>query len=1003
MTYQNEDKLNNNFKKYAIKSNNGCYNSSGNSGGFINNLSINLNSAIVESINLAGLNANYVGYYSALFDGRYIYFCPSTNSSGDHGYFARYDTTAAFTTGNVDVMNLVSIDAGYKGFRGMGFDGRYVYLGTDDTSDILRYDTYGTFTTGNVSAIDMSGVDATVIGLETFVFDGVYMYFISSNNNGRVCRYDPRDAFNNSNVDITNVQSFDSSYRRFRSACFDGRYIYMLSENDGTDDAGKIVRYDTTLSFSSSGSYDDVDLTSVNSEYKLFHEILFTGNEIYVLHANNNSAKNAFLKYDISNDFLATSFEIVDIQSFNNNYHNLKSGCFDGNNIYMLTFPNPDIPQEQPSDESSDYAQACICDNNGDLIVVGHSDAASTWDGETITNSTKKSVYITKYHAGKIGWEKSWTRIISKIEDINTSENTIAVDDDNNVYVTYFELDGFNTVKLYLSKIANDNSSISEITVTTAVTDMGDYCPIIYHDGYIITAVHNTTTNDCEIYRFNTSLSQQEKYNLNYDQGVEPRQMISDGSYFMIGGYQETPGSDAWALYKFYLNGSDNITELWNKHGKDSSVSNLNDIIFDYYIMNGENSGVNYIVKDEDGQGLFNNDNVVFLTSYGIFDGSTSKLSLPKTNIYTPSGSNDFRYEMEFDLDTTAADNGLFSIYEDGSNYIGLYFETANKRLRFVDTKNSLAIDSNNNTVTLTTTNYKVRVSRISGTGTIEIDEAGGGYSDETASTSGMANSLTVFDEEFQIGKYEGASTSFLDGRVYECSVWTTSNAGSFTANELVLKLDPGTDSLSDLFVNTEKGWVKRLTPVSDNIYFNTIADGTTHVYVAGEVSGVWETGYSGSASRLDLGAFSIQKSDGTISWKKQNGYSGTAVDQDGYIRKMVYDSVNNKYYCCGFSKGQLPNATHPDQDNTLTTTIFGLDPTDGDWAGKGATQEIVSYNNIRRQDSNDAYSILSLSDLNALYVGYIGMIYANKYLYLIPHENNTNYHGNVLRIKVKP
>ena len=330
MTFQNEDNLNNKYKKYAIRTNNTCFNSSSTSGSMITNMGIPLNSATVESLNLASINANYTGYYSALYDGRYVYFCPSTNASGDHGYFARYDTKATFETGNVDVMDLTAVDAGYKGFKGMGFDGRYVYLGTDDTSDVVRYDTFGTFTTGNVSGIDMSGVDATVIGLETFAFDGVYMYFISSNNNGRVCRYDPRDSFLNSNVDITNVQSFNTAYRRFRSACFDGRYLYMISEYNGTNDAGTIVRYDTTASFSSSGSYDSVDLTSIDGEYKLYHEIIFTGNEIYLLHANNDINNNDFLKYSISDDFVSASFEVVNIQGFDSKYHNLKSGCFAG-------------------------------------------------------------------------------------------------------------------------------------------------------------------------------------------------------------------------------------------------------------------------------------------------------------------------------------------------------------------------------------------------------------------------------------------------------------------------------------------------------------------------------------------------------------------------------------------------------------------------------------------------------------------------------------------------
>jgi len=69
------------------------------------------------------------GYRGAGFDGRYLYFVPNNNGVY-HGRVARYDTTQDFNTASswgTFVME-TQLDPACKGYQGAGFDGRYLYF-----------------------------------------------------------------------------------------------------------------------------------------------------------------------------------------------------------------------------------------------------------------------------------------------------------------------------------------------------------------------------------------------------------------------------------------------------------------------------------------------------------------------------------------------------------------------------------------------------------------------------------------------------------------------------------------------------------------------------------------------------------------------------------------------------------------------------------------------------------------------------------------------------------
>ncbi|MBF8264064.1 MAG: hypothetical protein HW387_1729, partial [Parachlamydiales bacterium] len=77
---------------------------------------------------MSAVNAALYGFQGGVFDGRYVYLVPNTNSAAS-GTIARYDTTLPFyATGSYTAFDTAIIDTSSKGFSGGVFDGRYVYL-----------------------------------------------------------------------------------------------------------------------------------------------------------------------------------------------------------------------------------------------------------------------------------------------------------------------------------------------------------------------------------------------------------------------------------------------------------------------------------------------------------------------------------------------------------------------------------------------------------------------------------------------------------------------------------------------------------------------------------------------------------------------------------------------------------------------------------------------------------------------------------------------------------
>ena len=233
-----------------------------------------------------GIGNDPDGYRGAVFDGRYVYFAPHHNGGDYHGEVLRYDTNEEF----LDVSSWLTYDPGNHGvgsdpdgYFSAIFDGRYVYFapyynGVQAHGEVLRYDTTGSFVeTASWAAYDAGthGVGTYPVGYRGAAFDGRFVYFVpfgswSDYLHGEVLRYDTTGSF----AESSSWATFDAGDHGagtdpdgYYGGVFDGRYVYFVPCHNGTDWHGEVLRYDTAAGVPGvdvSVSADDVVLTLID-------------------------------------------------------------------------------------------------------------------------------------------------------------------------------------------------------------------------------------------------------------------------------------------------------------------------------------------------------------------------------------------------------------------------------------------------------------------------------------------------------------------------------------------------------------------------------------------------------------------------------------------------------------------------------------------------------------------------------------------------------------------
>ncbi len=290
------------------------------------------------------------GFYGAIFDGQYIYYCPIRSREDRrsvHGHVLRYNTHMDFR----DPTAYSAYDAGHTdglrtaGFYGSAFDGRYVYFiprddGLVHHSRFLRYDTQGDFTgKSSWAAHDAEHAHS----FQGAAFDGRYVYccpgytnpagtpFSDAEVSTIVMRLDTAGDFK----DPASYRTFDARSMDLQAACFDGaafdgRHVYFAPHRAGT-----VLRVDTTAEFEHRESWQTFDAGAAIG-MKPNVGIVLDGRHLYFVPFGGS----LMVRYDTDGGFDdedswsahdAANTPGLDLAGF-------KGGFFDGRYVYYIPF-----------------------------------------------------------------------------------------------------------------------------------------------------------------------------------------------------------------------------------------------------------------------------------------------------------------------------------------------------------------------------------------------------------------------------------------------------------------------------------------------------------------------------------------------------------------------------------------------------------------------------------------------------------------------------------------
>ena len=313
-----------------------------------------------------GVGTKPVGYYGTVFDGRYVYFAPYTNETGNpHGEVLRYDTAGNFAS----VSSWAAYDPSANGvgqdptgYTGGVFDGRYIYFvpyasHSPDHNEVLRYDTVGDF--ADASSWSTYDPRANGIGNEDpdrytgAAFDGRYIYFAPYQNDdercGEVLRYDTTSEFGHTSSwtvydPAANGAANDSD--GYQGAVFDGRYVYFVPWFNGVELHGEVLRYDTQGAFSQAASWAAYDpgAHGVGDDPDGYFGAVFDGRYLYFVPENNGTERHGeVLFYDTLGEFTnASSWAAYDpgAHGIGHDPDGYRGAAFDGRYVYFTPYYN---------------------------------------------------------------------------------------------------------------------------------------------------------------------------------------------------------------------------------------------------------------------------------------------------------------------------------------------------------------------------------------------------------------------------------------------------------------------------------------------------------------------------------------------------------------------------------------------------------------------------------------------------------------------------------------
>jgi len=310
---------------------------------------------------LNGLEKNFGGYWGRpAFDGQYIYFVPYSNSQdGYHGEVLRYDTRLEFqSTESWQIFDakLNGIGTNPVGYHSAEFDGRYVYFSPAKNElgyhgEVLRYDTTQDFELKDSwSVMNVNSLDEkkTIGGYQGIEFVGKYLYFVPFRTegiaSGLVLRYDTTQDFES----INSWKKFDvfsnSGSQGYSGGASDGKYVYFAPLSNGYLSHDKVLRYDTTQDFKLKDSWTHMRFRNLGQvDFDGYQGAIFDNRYVYFIPGFNNNAgvHSNFIRYDTQNDFESVdSWAYFNPNSDPSNQISYTDAEFDGKYLYFSPLSN---------------------------------------------------------------------------------------------------------------------------------------------------------------------------------------------------------------------------------------------------------------------------------------------------------------------------------------------------------------------------------------------------------------------------------------------------------------------------------------------------------------------------------------------------------------------------------------------------------------------------------------------------------------------------------------
>jgi hypothetical protein len=292
----------------------------------------------------------------SLFDGRYVYFIPSTPATatgGPCGLAWRFDTSAPFADdgswSSFDVRAFTT-DATYQGFVGGAFDGRSIlFAGAPINGEVVTFDTtQGDFQSTWGRAYLAKSVDPRTDGFFGAAYDGRFVYFAPNKYDspttagfgGIVVRHEAAKVLG------SDWQTFDmsvldagtgASVIGFKGAIFDGRYVYFVAGRQ-TPGTSVFARYDTTADFATA-AWSVFDLTAKHPDAVGYVGGTFDGRYVYFAPGANqtNVFNRELARYDTLAPFDEPSaWATLDLTTLDATVKDAFGAVFDGRNVYVV-------------------------------------------------------------------------------------------------------------------------------------------------------------------------------------------------------------------------------------------------------------------------------------------------------------------------------------------------------------------------------------------------------------------------------------------------------------------------------------------------------------------------------------------------------------------------------------------------------------------------------------------------------------------------------------------